>query len=179
MVSVRVKLRRPAKPTYTKRYDLANIPNDVTVATTNKYEVLSQIVEEPTSKELWVIFKEAATRNVQKASHRKKTAFLSARTIAKAKERRKMKARSASIRETNSLTWEIQRYAREGKNAALNKICEEIEGHHHNNKTKELFQVINKQEATSTCRCEWKGANGSFRHQRQMARVLRATVQQR
>ena len=66
--------------------------------------------EEQNPEKLWALqglpsFKEAikeaaATHNALKASHRKKSAFLSAHKTAKVKERSEMKARSASIRES-------------------------------------------------------------------------------
>ena len=113
--------------------------------TGNCFNDLLNVDEETTPDELWIKTKEViqkcAKRTLRKRPVKKKSEYLSFKTLQLIEERRKCTAKGERER-SNRLTKEIRRMTRNDKNAQINRICEEIQENAHANQPQDLFRHV-------------------------------------
>ncbi|KAF7244277.1 Terminal uridylyltransferase 4 [Varanus komodoensis] len=118
-----LKLKKVGKSTRPLKYDLNHIPDEYTVAVTNRFKELDLIDRVP--EELWMevhnIVQEVATKAIPKKKKCKKAKWLSEEALQIAEERREVKGKGERYTQLNA---EFQRIARREHIMGNAGLCE-------------------------------------------------------
>ena len=132
------KIGKTARPF---RYDLNQIPYDITVEVRNRFKGLDLIDRVP--DELWTevreIVQETGIKTIPKKKKCKKAKWFSEKALQIAEKRREAKGKGEKERYTH-LNAEFQRIARRDKKAFLSDQCKETEESNRRGKTRDLFK---------------------------------------
>ena len=116
-----LKLKKVGKTTRPFRYNLNQIPYDVTVEVMNRFKGLDLVDRQP--KELWTevcnIVQEAMTKTIPKERKCKKAKWLSEKALQITEERREVKGKGERERYIQPNT-DLQRIARRDKETFIN-----------------------------------------------------------
>ena len=123
------------------------IKDQYTIETNNRFEILSQIVEEKPPEELWqeikLIYHETAEKILGKQKNKKSKPWISQETIDMA-DQKKAARKSNNSDEYDRLKREIKKQLKEDKAKWLENECEQIDEFDRKNKSKDMFDKIRK-----------------------------------
>ena len=141
-------MKKVGKSTRPFRYDLNEIPYDITVEVTNRFKGLYLI--DRVHEELWTevcdIVQEVVLKTTPQKKKCKKAKWLSEETVQIAEKRREAKGKGGKRYSRSNA--EFQRIARRDKKAFLSDQCKEIEENNRMGKTHDLFKKIRNTKGT-------------------------------